>query len=416
MQNAALRVAVEHELFDYLLDNGKPGTEPITARQLMKRYGDPTLPKAMISKSFVDAIALGTLRGLKSPLSPYYEINRRYGLMQRGRQRLFGKYKDRSISFARNEERDQIRVCYSYLPGLMKTPQKLTTLRFDTHLPILANPVPYLQTIGFKSPDDSRTIYGSKENNAFRSPLEHTFGKPIFEWLEANPTYLDHCNAYMAARPPRRIHKLDRPPPSLPHPNQRSEARPLRRIYRRRRRGRGHDLTRLLATHPNPPGRAILQDLPRTIAENRRRGTTTPFEMMPHDFFTPQPIKGKLPRSPSSPATHPLPLLPPTHPRSPGARLYRLHAILHDFADASCLRILAHLAAAMTPGYSHLVVSEIVLLETGCALFPALMDLQMMVLCAGMERTQMQWRVLLGKAGLGGVRVYEGGGGGLFLL
>jgi hypothetical protein len=144
MQNAALRVAVEHELFDYLLDNGKPGTEPITAGQLMERHGDPTLPEATISKSFVDAIALGTLRGLTSPLSPYYESNRRYRFMQRGRQRLFGKHKDRNISFAQTEERDQIRVCYSYLPGLMKTPQKLTTLRFDTHLPILANLVPYL--------------------------------------------------------------------------------------------------------------------------------------------------------------------------------------------------------------------------------------------------------------------------------
>lgn len=144
MQNAALRVAVEHELFDYLLDNGKPGTEPITAGQLMERHGDPTLPEATISKSFVDAIALGTLRGLTSPLSPYYESNRRYRFMQRGRQRLFGKHKDRNISFAQTEEWDQIRVCYSYLPGLMKTPQKLTTLRFDTHLPILANLVPYL--------------------------------------------------------------------------------------------------------------------------------------------------------------------------------------------------------------------------------------------------------------------------------
>ena len=40
------------------------------------------------------------------------------------------------------------------------------------------------------------------------------------------------------------------------------------------------------------------------------------------------------------------------------------------------------------------------------------MDLQMMVLCAGMERTQMQWRVLLGKAGFGCGGVRRGGGGG----
>ncbi len=230
----------------------------------------------------------------------------------------------------------------------------------------------------------------------------------MFEWLEANPTYLDHFKAYMAARRVEFTSWIDLLPPDHTLISGASPD-PSAAFIVDVGGGRGHDLTRLLATHPNLPGRAILQDLPRTIAENRRRGTTTPFEMMPHDFFTPQPIKGKLPRSPSSPATHPLPLLPPTHPPSPGARLYHLHAILHDFAAATSLRILAHLAAAMTPGYSHLVVSEIVLLETGCTLFPALMDMQVLVLCAGMERTQMQWRLLLGKAGLGGGR-------GLFLL
>lgn len=118
MQNAALRVAVEHELFDHLLDNGKPGTEPITARRLMDRHGDPTLSEAMISKSYLSI----ALRGLTSPLSPYYESNRRYGLMQPGRQRLFSKRKDHSISFARTDEWDQVRVCFSYLPGLIENP------------------------------------------------------------------------------------------------------------------------------------------------------------------------------------------------------------------------------------------------------------------------------------------------------
>lgn len=332
--------------------------------------------------------------------------------MRRRRQRLSGKRQNRSISFARTEERHQIRVCSYYLTRLMKPRRKLTILSFDTHLPILANLVPYLQAIEFNSPDDSRTIYGNKESNAFRSPFEHTFGQPMFEWLKANPTYLDHFNAYMAARRVGSTCWIDLLPPDHTLISGASTD-PSAAFIVDIGGGRGHDLARLLETHPQLPGRAILQDLPQTIAENRKRGTTTtPFEMTPHDFFTPQPIKGK--KSPSQP---PSPAQPPYSPPSPGARIYHLHAILHDFADASCLRILAPVVAAMTPGYSHVVISEIVLPETGCALFPALMDMQMMVLCAGMERTEAQWRVLLGEAGLGCVRVYGGreGGEGVFV-
>lgn len=54
MQNAALRVAVEHDLLDYLLDNGRPRTEPITTRQLMERHSNHTLPEALISKLLQD--------------------------------------------------------------------------------------------------------------------------------------------------------------------------------------------------------------------------------------------------------------------------------------------------------------------------------------------------------------------------
>ncbi len=190
----------------------------------------------------------------------------------------------------------------------------------------------------------------------------------MFEWLEANPTYLDHFNAYMAARRVEFTSWIDLLPPDHT-PISGASPDPSAAFIVDVGSGRGHDLTRLLATHPNLPGRAILQDLPRTIAENRRRGTTTPFEMMPHDFFTPQPIKGKLPRSPSSPATHPLPLLPPTHPhpQAPASTTSTPSSTTSPTPPACAF--LAHLAAAMTSGYSPLVVSEIVLPETGARSF-----------------------------------------------
>lgn len=54
----------------------------------------------------------------------------------------------------------------------------------------------------------------------------------------------------------------------------------------------GHDLKIFKERHPNLPGRLILQDLPEVVNK-----ITTPLEgieVIPYDFFTPQPIKGTL--------------------------------------------------------------------------------------------------------------------------
>ncbi len=83
MQNAALRVAVERDLLDCLLENGKPHTKPITAGQLMSRLGGFTFPEAMISKSSVVDLIRRSLRKLTSLISPYYEGLGCYGLMRR---------------------------------------------------------------------------------------------------------------------------------------------------------------------------------------------------------------------------------------------------------------------------------------------------------------------------------------------
>lgn len=61
----------------------------------------------------------------------------------------------------------------------------------------------------------------------------------------------------------------------------------------------------------------------------------------------------------------------------------------------------------MKPGFSKLLISEFVLADTETALFPASLDLQMMGLHAGMERSEGQWRGLLGEAGLEVVRVWR---------
>lgn len=52
----------------------------------------------------------------------------------------------------------------------------------------------------------------------------------------------------------------------------------------------GHDLAEFKRKWPDAPGRLILQDLPAVVAHAK---TLDPaIEIMPHDFFTPQPVPG----------------------------------------------------------------------------------------------------------------------------
>lgn len=61
-----------------------------------------------------------------------------------------------------------------------------------------------------------------------------------------------------------------------------------------------------------------------------------------------------------------------------GARCYYFRSIFHDWPDADCITILKNTAAAMSPGYSKLLMSEFVLPTTNCPLYPALLDINMM--------------------------------------
>ena len=53
--------------------------------------------------------------------------------------------------------------------------------------------------------------------------------------------------------------------------------------------GRGQDLEVIRKKFPQAPGRMVLQDLPRTVAEAK---LSAGMEAMAYDFFTPQPVKG----------------------------------------------------------------------------------------------------------------------------
>lgn len=58
-------------------------------------------------------------------------------------------------------------------------------------------------------------------------------------------------------------------------------------------------------------------------------------------------------------------------------------------------------------GYSKLLISEIVLPTSGASLSSASLDIQMMGLHAGMERSEIQWRKLLDSEGLEIVKIWQ---------
>lgn len=68
----------------------------------------------------------------------------------------------------------------------------------------------------------------------------------------------------------------------------------------------------------------------------------------------------------------------------------------------------------MRPGYSKILISEFILSDNNSRLFPVSLDLQMMGLHAGSERSYSQWKELLDSSGLAILKVWqrlEGGEG-----
>ncbi|KAI0193852.1 S-adenosyl-L-methionine-dependent methyltransferase [Astrocystis sublimbata] len=145
--------------------------------------------------------------------------------------------------------------------------------------------------------------------------------------------------------------------------------------------GEGHDVAEFHRRYPDAPGRLILQDLPPVI--DSIQDLIPKVERQKHDFFQEQPVKG--------------------------ARCYYFRSILHDWPDADCVEILKRAAAAMAPGYSKLLLSEFVLPSSNTPLYPALLDINMMALLNGMERTEAQFCKLLDAAGLKVVKFWSVG-------
>ena len=89
-----------------------------------------------------------------------------------------------------------------------------------------------------------------------------------------------------------------------------------------------------------------------------------------------------------------------------GAKFYYLHSVLHDWSDEKCQTILKELVRVMKPGFSKVLIHEIVVPDQNAHWLITGLDLIIMVLTAASERTEKQWENLLGSVGLRIVKIW----------
>ena len=130
--------------------------------------------------------------------------------------------------------------------------------------------------------------------------------------------------------------------------------------------GIGSQLEAILETNPGTSG--VLFDLPDVVAEAPDHSR---IERAGGDFFEAIPVE---------------------------ADVYVLRWVLHDWSDEECLRVLANVRKAMGPDARLMIVESIVPKGPGFDL-GKWMDLNMMVMATGKERTVAEFEELLARAG-----------------
>ncbi|WP_197001558.1 methyltransferase [Longispora fulva] len=194
-----------------------------------------------------------------------------------------------------------------------------------------------------------------------RDAFEHTFGEHHFAHFARHPELADLFDRSMAASS-----RMFEPVPAHP-------------VFDSARRvvdiagGNGALLGRILTAHPHLTG--VLLERPHVLAGARRSlavaGCAERCAYVAGDFAD----------------------VPP------GADVYVLARILHDWDDDRCREILRHCADAM-PAHATLLIVERVLPTDGAASLATAWDLHMMCNVGGRERTLAHYARLLDDAGL----------------
>ena len=131
--------------------------------------------------------------------------------------------------------------------------------------------------------------------------------------------------------------------------------------------GRGHLLTAILERHPD--ARGILFDLPHVV-NHADVSPSSRVDLVSGDFFT---------------------------DTLPAADTYLLMSVVHDWSDDDATRLLTNLRAAAQPGARLLVIENVMTDEPGPDYAKSL-DVLMLAVTGGRERTATEYRQLLATA------------------
>jgi hypothetical protein len=210
-----------------------------------------------------------------------------------------------------------------------------------------------------------RLLYSAQTG---QTAFEQAFGMPVFDWLAQHPAEGALFTLTMVG-----FHGSE--PPAVAAAYDFSSFRTIADIGG----STGNLLSAILARYPEPRG--ILFDLPHVVRDAptllEQRGLAHRVRIEAGSFFDDVPA---------------------------GADAYVLSHVIHDWNREQCLTILGHCRRAMAPG-GRLLLVEMVLPE-GDAPHPGkLLDMVMLTVPGGEERTPPQYAALLADAGFRMTRV-----------
>ncbi|HEY6293167.1 MAG TPA: methyltransferase [Terriglobia bacterium] len=198
--------------------------------------------------------------------------------------------------------------------------------------------------------------------------FQKSFGVPLFDWLASHPAEASLFNDTMVG-----FHGME--PPAVASAYDFSPFQTIADVGG----STGNLLTTILAHHPAPRG--ILFDLPHVVRDASaliaQRDLTDRVQIEAGSFFDRVPA---------------------------GADAYILSHIIHDWDQEQCLTILGHCRRAMSRA-GRLLLVEMVLPEGNTPHPGKMLDMVMLTVPGGEERTEAGYRALLDKAGFRLARV-----------
>lgn len=188
------------------------------------------------------------------------------------------------------------------------------------------------------------------------------FGKDIWEYFAADPEKAQNFNRYMASN-------------SEPLNQAISTVYDFSNVSKLVDVGGGLGgmISAILAANPNVKG--MVYDAPQVVEKSKEflaaKGLADRCESLGGDFFESVPS---------------------------GGDVYSMRWILHDWEDQKSLKILENIKKVL-PADGKLLLAEAVVPETNEPHYSKFFDLIMLTMTGGRERTETEWRELLGKAG-----------------